>query len=104
MPEEKQIYKRASAVPRKISGIDPEKDIRVLILGRVVEKSDGTLVIDDGSASAEVVTDSPQPVSVNDMVRVFSRVLPLENGCELRAEIVQNMNMLDMDLYRKVYG
>lgn len=104
MPEEQEqrLYKRISAPRKKISEINPEKDVRVQILGRVVDISDGTLIVDDGSATAEIVTE--QGANVNDIVRVFSRVLPLEEGYELRAEIVQNMNALDMELYRKVHG
>lgn len=103
MPEEQRTYKRASATPRKISGISPENDIRVIILGKVVDKADGTLVMDDGSGTAEIVTDQ-QGANFGDTVRVFCRVLPLEEGYELRAEIVHNMNGLDMELYRRVYG
>lgn len=102
MPDEKQIYKRMPAVPRKISEISPEKDIRIVVLGKVIDKPDGALIVDDGSATAEIITE--QTANINDFVRIFSRVLPLEEGYELRAEIVQNMNALDMDLYRKVHG
>lgn len=97
------MYKRVAAAPKRISEIEPEKDIRVQILGRVIDKSDGTLVIDDVSAKAEIIVDENN-AEINDMVRVFARVLPLEEGYELRAEIVQDMSQLDMDLYKKVYG
>ncbi len=105
MPEriEQKLYKRASATPRKISEISPEKDIRVMLLGKIVDKADGTLIIDDGSATAEIVADQ-QNANVGGIVRVFCRVLPLEDSYELRAEIIQDMNALDMDLYRKVFG
>src|SRR3972149_6547809 len=95
-------YKRASAVPRKIAEINPEKDIRVSILGRIIEKSNGVLVVDEGSGTAEVITEEPS-AEINDIVRIFCRVLPLENGFELRAEIIQVMNSLNMDFYKKVY-
>ncbi len=105
MPEqtEQKLYKRASATPKKISEINPERDIRVMLLGKVVDRADGTIILDDGSASAEIVVDQ-QIVNANSVVRVFCRVLPLEDSYELRAEIIQNMNALDMDLYRKVFG
>ena len=100
---EKFAYRRMAAAPRRISEIEPEKDIRVQILGRVIDKTDGTLVIDDGSAKAEIIVDENN-ADISDVVRVFARVLPLEEGFELRAEIVQDMSQLDMDLYKKVYG
>ncbi len=100
---EKLMYKRASAQLKRISEIEPEKDIRVQILGRVIDKTDGTLVVDDGSTKAEIVTDD-STAQTGSLVRVFARVLPLEEGYELRGEIVQDMSRLDLDLYKKVYG
>lgn len=99
--EEKARYKRLPATLKKISEINPEKDIRVRILGRVIDKADGTIIVDDGSSSAAIVAES-QP-NINDLVMVHARVLPLEEGYELRGEIVQDMNTLDMELYRKVF-
>ena len=98
-------YRRFPAVPRKIKEISPEKDIRVRILGRVIDKYNGTVVVDDGSTKAEIIVEEKfDSISANDIVRIFCRVLPLETSYELRAEIVQNMNDLDMDLYKKIYG
>ena len=96
-------YRRFPAVPRKITDINPEKDIRVRILGTVIDKQNGTVVIDDGTAKVEIITEQDlSGINNSDVVRVFCRVLPLETGYELRAEIIQNMNGLDMELYRKI--
>ena len=95
-------YHRLAATPKKITDINPEKDVRVRILGRIIDKSDGTIVVDDGSSTAQIVTDAS--CEIDDFVCVFARVLPLETGYELRGEIVQNKSGLDMDLYKKVYG
>ncbi len=95
-------FKRAPAVPRKISEIAPDSDIRVRILGRVIDRAEDTVVIDDGSAKVEVTTE--QPAEFGDVVRIIARVLPLETGYDLRAELTQDMSKLDMELYRKVMG
>lgn len=95
-------FKRAPAVPRRISGIAPDKDIRVRLLGRVIDKGEGSVVIDDGSAKVEVITE--QSAELGDVVRIIARVLPLETGYDLRAEITQDMSKLDLDLYRRVMG
>ncbi len=100
--DEKFQYRRLPATPKKITDINPEKDVRVRIFGRIIEKADGTIIVDDGSSTATIVAESAQ-CEINDMVRVFARVLPLEDGYELRGEIVQTTNF-DMDLYKKVYG
>ena len=76
---------------------------------KTIEKSlkslsfcDEVLVIDDGSAKVEVTTE--QPAEFGDVVRIIARVLPLETGYDLRAELTQDMSKLDMELYRKVMG
>src|SRR3989338_4156259 len=96
-------FKRAPAVSKSIADINPEKYIRVRILGRVIDKGEGMMVVDDGSSKAEIVTDSDK-ADAGDTVRVIARVLPLESGYELRAEIIQDMSKLDMELYRKAAG
>ena len=98
-----QKFKRAPAVYRRIADINPETDIRVRLLGRVIGQADGTLVIDDGTGRADVVAEDME-AAANEMVRVFARVLPLENGFELRAELIQKMDKLDLGLYNKVFG
>ncbi len=95
-------YKRLPATPKKISQINPEKDVRIRLLGKIIDKTDGTIILDDGSATATIVTDGT--CEINDTIRVFARVLPLEEGYELRGEIIQNVNNLDMELYKKIYG
>ena len=101
-------FRRMPAASRNIAGIDPEKDIRVKLLGRVIDKYDNTIVMDDGTAKAEIVIEDTNipfsDINSGDMVRIFARVLPLETSYELRAEIVQNMNGLELDLHKKVYG
>jgi hypothetical protein len=93
-------YRRLPASRRKISDISPEKDIRIRILGKVLDKTDSTVIIDDGSGKAEIFVDE---LPDNDFVQVFARVLPLEDGYELRAEAVQDMDKLDIDLHKKIF-
>jgi hypothetical protein len=96
-------FKRAPSIPKKISDINPEKDIRVRIFGRIIDKNDGSFIIDDGSSKAEIVAEAGD-FDVGDTVRVLTRVLPLEEGYELRAEAVQDMSKMDIDLYKKVFN
>ncbi len=102
MAEEFQ-FRRLPATLVKISEINPEKNIRVSIFGRIIDKSDGVIVVDDGSTKAEIF-EAETSVDINGLVRIFARVLPLEDRYELHAEIIQDMNSLDLGLYKKVYG
>jgi uncharacterized protein YdeI (BOF family) len=101
-------FRRMPAVPRKIAEINAEKDIRVRLLGRVIDKYTGTVVLDDGTGKAEIIIEdaniSFDNIKSGDLVRIFCRVLPLETTYELRAEIIQKMDSMDMDLHKKIYG
>ena len=104
MPQDFQ-YRRLPAIEKKIAEIQPESDVRVRILGRVIDKADEILVVDDGSGKSEIITsDLDVNVNIGDLVRVFTRVLPLEDGFELRAEIIQDVSSLKLDLYKKIKG
>ncbi|MBI4177780.1 MAG: hypothetical protein HY516_05475 [Candidatus Aenigmarchaeota archaeon] len=99
------FQKRLPAVEKAISDIEPEKDIRVKILGKVVGLAAESFVIDDGGGSVQVTTDpeiSIGAMKTGDSVRVIGRVFASESGFELRAEAVQNANGIDMELLKKV--
>lgn len=96
-------YRRLPAIPKKISDIDIENDIRVRIIGKVIDVMPNLIVIDDGSGTAEVLCFETENIDVNDIVRVFARILPLENGFELRGEVIQKMNNLNIPLYKKIF-
>lgn len=103
MDEEFQ-FRRLPSKDKNIKDISPENDIRIRILGQVIGK-DNTLTVDDGTAKAEIIAEQEQmdKVNVGDTVRIFARVMPLEDGYELQGEIVQKMNDLNIDLYNKLY-
>jgi RNase P/RNase MRP subunit p29 len=95
------VPRRMPALSKKISEISPN-DIRVRILGTVIDKKDNILVIDDGSGKIQVTFNEPVKFETNHLVRVFGRVMPLEEGFEIQGELVQDMNNVDLELYRKV--
>ena len=92
-------------VKRKVSEINPDVDLRVKILGFVVDKKDDTIVLDDGSGKVRVFVDAPElmeRVEINRLVKVFGSTLPTEDGFEVKADIVQDLSGLDVNLYKKV--
>ena len=99
--QNKFAYKRHPAVLRKITEINPEKDIRVRIIGNVIDANESSIVVDDGHSKAEIISDNIN-CATGDTVRIFARVLPLEDGFELRGEIIQKLDDLDIELYKKV--
>jgi len=106
-------FHRAPALPRTLGEINPE-DIRVRLLCRVVDKTVMGAIVED--VPARPITSVPAPqmevmleqdvlasLKSGDIVRIFSRVLPLQSGFELRGEFVQDMSGLDTGLYKRVY-
>ncbi|MCS4541700.1 MAG: hypothetical protein HY929_05190 [Euryarchaeota archaeon] len=104
---EKSIYKYASAVERKIKDIDPAKDAKVKVLGIVVNKgiAEGSFIIDDGSGQALISIDDPtllDNIKEGIPVRVLGVPIKRETTIEIMAEILQNMEKLDMELFKQI--
>lgn len=95
-----QIKKRLPAIEKSISDVQ-QSDIRVRLLGTVIDLGDSSLILDDGSGRIEVLFDVAPHVSVGERVRVVARILPLIDGFECRAEAFQKLDGFDIDLYRK---
>ncbi|MFH0837550.1 MAG: hypothetical protein V1870_05450 [Candidatus Aenigmatarchaeota archaeon] len=94
-------YKRAPAIPKLIEKIDPVKDIRVRLLGKVMEKTANSITLEDSSGKTEIIieTNISESLRIGETIRVFCRVF--EN--ELKAELIQDMNNLDTETYEKTF-
>jgi hypothetical protein len=95
--------RRLPSVEKAIADISPE-DIRVRVLGTVIDVQDSALMLDDGSGKLHVTFENPVTTKPNQLVRVFGRVIPLEQGVQLQGELVQDMSHLDVNLYKKVHA
>ncbi len=92
-------------VKRKIPEINPNIDLKVKILGFVVDKKDDTILLDDGSGKVKIFVDMPgimEKININQLLRVFGSTLPIDNGFEIKADVVQDLSGLNIDLYKKV--
>lgn len=96
--------RRRPAVDRKISELKVG-DERVRVVGLVTDKREAEFTLDDGSGTINVFVDDRsmlQGIDVGSKVRVFGTPLNVRGAHELRAEIVQKVNMLDLELYERV--
>ncbi len=96
--------RRRPARSRKISEIKIG-DEQVRVVGLVVDKKEAEFMLDDGSGRLTVVFDDPavvEGVGVGSRVRVFGTPLNVAGAHELRAEIVQKVDGLDLGLYEEV--
>lgn len=90
---------------KKISEINPETDFRVKIIGFVVDKKDDTIVLDDGSGKVRVFIDIPEmrdKISIHQFLAVFGSIIPSSNTFEIKANVVQDLTGLDINLYKRV--
>ncbi|MEM7822937.1 MAG: hypothetical protein QW703_01650 [Candidatus Aenigmatarchaeota archaeon] len=93
-----EFQRRLPAVYRQIDSIR-QNDIRVCILGMVVDAKAGRLVLDDGSG--KVIVSSEEEINIGSRVRIFGRVIPTDEGVEISAELIQNVEGLDIELWKK---
>ncbi len=105
MPEpSEKPRKRLPAVEKSIADISADKDVRVRILGVVIETADQSLLVDDGTGKAEVNWETAEQtggLQRGQLVRVVARVLPLIDGYALRGEALQRLDGFDLQLYKK---
>jgi len=104
MPETLEVFvspRRLPSLGKRISEIGKE-DIRVRLLGTIIDKKDNLIVIDDGTGRINVTFSEPVRFEINHLVRVFGRVIPMEGGFDIQGEVIQDMKDIDLDLYKKV--
>jgi len=90
---------------RKIAEINPETDLKVKIMGIVVDKKDDTMVIDDGDGKVRIFVDTPsmiEKININQLVRVFGSTLPTDEGFEIKTDAIQDLSNLNINLYKRV--
>jgi len=102
MPDERLIRRRLPAIEKKISDIQPESDVRVRLLGTVIDSSLNSVVLDDGSGKIEVYFEEQPKVRQGQLVRITARILPLIDGFECKGELIQNLDGFNLDLYKRV--
>ncbi len=97
-------YQRLPAKDIMIKDISPAKDVRVRIVGTIIDKTSASIIVDDSSGNKEILAteELTKDFKQGDVVRVFCRVIALEKGYQLQAELMQNMSELDIKKYRKI--
>jgi hypothetical protein len=104
MPEDQEggeFRRRLPSVMKDIGEIG-QGDLRVSVIGTVIDKQEEGLVLDDGTGKMLIRFDSPFETELNRMVRVLGKVVPLEDGVELHGEFLQDMDGLDMELLKRL--
>jgi hypothetical protein len=101
MAQEKLIKRRLPSVEKSIADVLPESDVRVRLIGTVIDTTSNSVIIDDGTGKIEVYFGEELSVKQGQLVRVVTRIMPLIDGFECRGEILQNLEGFNLGLYRK---
>lgn len=101
MPENQR---RAPARPKDIEEIDPQKDIRVRVVGTIISVDDDSVAIDDSTGSVEVFLEDKdlEDLEEQQRIRVLGRVLPTPDSFEIQGEIVQSFEEVNPETYDSV--
>ncbi|MEM5802307.1 MAG: hypothetical protein QXQ18_02905 [Candidatus Aenigmatarchaeota archaeon] len=80
---------------RNVSSIS-KSDTQVALIGKITETLENSFLLSDDTGNIEIFFDGP--VEKGKIVRVFCRLI---DG-SLKADIVQELNNFDLNLYKKV--
>jgi len=101
MPDEKLIKRRLPSIEKSISEIHPDSDVRIRLIGTVIDMGPSSIVLDDGTGKTEVYFEEVPKVRQGQLVRVIARILPLIDGYECKGEVLQNLEGFNLKLYKK---
>ena len=101
MAQERLIRRRLPSIEKSIADIQPETDVRVRLMGTVIDTTPNSVVIDDGTGKLEIYFGEEKNVKNGQLVRVITRILPLIDGFECRGEVIQTLDGFNLDLYKK---
>ncbi len=93
--------RRLPAVEKKIADVS-ERDIRIRLLGTIIDKQEDFIVLDDGTGKIKI--GGQTTIKQNQLIRVIGKVVVGENGVEIQSEFIQNMEKLDLELLKAVNG
>jgi hypothetical protein len=92
--------RRLPAKEKQINEIT-SNDIRVRVIATVVDVSENSIVVDDGTGKLEIGFENPD-VRIGQLVKVIVRIFPTGDGFEAKGECLQVLNGFDIKLYKQV--
>ncbi len=101
MAQERLIKRRLPSIEKNIADIQSETDVRVRLIGTVIDNTPNSIVIDDGTGKLEIYFGEEKNIRQGQLVRVITRILPLIDGFECRGEALQILDGFNLDLYKK---
>lgn len=90
-----------AAKEKRIKDINKD-DSRLAISGLIINKSENSLILDDGTSQLKVIFEEPNEFKQGQYIRVIGNLINFNETNELRAEIIQDLNNINKKLHQKV--
>ena len=93
---------RAFSVEKSIAEIN-ENDVRVRIIGIVVDSGEDYIVVDDGTGKIEVFfkENLNKGIKIGDTVKIIGRVFSSPEALKINAECLQILKNFNLKLYKQ---
>ena len=88
--------------PRRIAEIDFRNDTKVALIGRVAAIGENNFTLEDEKGKVEVIFEKLSVEDLNPNPEKFYRIFCSVVEKKLMADIVQNLNSFDSNLFNKV--
>jgi hypothetical protein len=85
-------------IPKKISELNAKSDVRVAVMGKIIKSSEKKFILSDDSGRVEINFDNASCLAVDSLVRAFCTI----SNDTLKADAVQDLSTLDVDLFMKI--
>ncbi len=88
-------------IPKKISQLT-SKDSRISLVGNIIQSKENSFILDDGTAKAEISFEGELKGNEGELKSKLVRVFCSIADEKLKADVVQPLEGLDLNLFKKV--
>ena len=91
--------------PKHIAEIDFRNDVKVAVIGKIAAVGEKSFTLDDGKSKAEIAFEKIENLNLSAEAEVkpekFYRIFCSVVEKQLRADVVQNLNAFDVNLFSR---
>jgi hypothetical protein len=84
--------------PKKISDLNEKSDVRVAVMGKIIDAKKDKFILEDISGRVEISFENADCLAIGNFTRVFCTI----NNSMLKADAVQDVSGLDANLFMRI--
>lgn len=95
---------KSSYTRKSIGEVNADIDLKIKVMGFVVDKSDVFIVVDDGKNKVKIFVEPEmmEKVDIHQFIAVYGSTIPTEDGFEIKADAIQDLTGLNLQFYKKM--